>query len=69
MPTEASHIAIRRQLEEFVGNSKEERLTFPQGVTQQERKFLEAEASRLNLKFASKPMITGDTVCTVSKQR
>lgn len=68
MPTEASHIAIRRQLEEFMVKSKEERLTFPQGVTQQERKFLEAEANRLNLKFATKPMITGDTVCIVSKQ-
>jgi hypothetical protein len=62
-----SHKAIRRLLSDFVENPLERHFEFPQGMSQKERAFLEAESLRLNLKFAMKPFMKGENICTVFK--
>lgn len=46
----------------------EETCMFHQGLSQSERAFVEAEAARLNLKFARKPLKHGEDIFTVHKQ-
>ena len=67
-PTEESHKAIRRQLEEFLRDTKEETMVFHQGLSPSERAFLEAEVARLKLKLARKPLKQGEDILTVHKQ-
>jgi hypothetical protein len=66
-PLDESHKVIRRLLQEFVENPTERQLEFPQGISQKERAFLEAESNKLNLKFAMKPLMKGESICTVFK--
>lgn len=54
-------------LKEFVANSNDKQLKFPQGMTEGEIAFIEEEACRMNLKFALKPTANGNDICMVSK--
>lgn len=58
---------IKDVLLEFVDNPNEKHLDFPQGMSQQERLFLESEAKKLNLKFCLKPVLKGQGICSVFK--
>ncbi|KAI9554029.1 hypothetical protein GHT06_019301 [Daphnia sinensis] len=66
-PTDESHKVIRCLLADFIQNPSEKQLEFPQGMSQNERNFLEEEANRLHLKFAMKPLMKGESICTVFK--
>lgn len=65
--TDESHKVIRCLLVDFIGNPNEKQLEFTQGMSQKERNFLEEEANRLHLKFAMKPFMKGENICTVFK--
>ena len=58
---------IRNQLSKFMENGSENELVFSQGLTKEERNFLQSQAKDLQLKFYLKPLLNGDSVCTVSK--
>jgi len=64
--TEESHKAIRRQLAQFL-ESNEEKISFPQGLSESERIFLKEETARLNLTFSRKPMKQGEDFFVISK--
>jgi len=58
---------LRNQLSKFVIDDAEKELVFSQGLTKDERNFLQGQSKNLQLKFYVKPSINGNSVCTVSK--
>lgn len=62
-----SIVVLRNQLSRFVANDAETEIVFSQGLTKDERDFLQSQAKDLQLKFCMKPLLNGDAVCTVSK--
>lgn len=67
--SEESHKIMRQMISEFVENIDDITLDFPPGMAQHERKFVEAEAKRLNLKFSLKPSGKGEAICSISKPK